>query len=379
MREPQIRRAHDLALPNSQLSDFEISWAGEDPWNHGFCLGSENGKVRFVGKDLRPSSEAYALAESGEAINGVAFSNGQIAVSTRDEVLLWNVPRRDEGKSVSRSIAYEGGAHGVRTTASGGFIAPLGKNGLLAIEPRTGEHQTKRTIKAVEKELYYSKAENLVSAAGVNVHACAVRRDGLAAVVDVGAASLISLRTFPGADIVDVQSMGSPELPLSVIALGVNRSLHFVLDVLEDRKSQRLNIDGLCGKGYRVLIARGHVVLLTSERLYVLKDLATRLLSGQRVDQPTTTLEIPIQAVDASISFGEWLLVVMPDGLISFDIEHLFQAGGEFTTSDLTPAVLYDGEEPPRYGLSSGVDEVVFSAVKQAFVDPPFGLSVQTI
>jgi len=347
----QIENLYPLKLLNSGTRDFEVSWAGECPWNQGFCLGSEDGKVKFVNKNLHTESGPWPFAESGEAINGVAFWNDLMVVSTPSEVVIWDVPKPDAGKFV-QSAVYEGGAHGVHVTASGGFIAPLGKNGLLAMEPLEGKLRTWKSIGINSKRLYFYKVENLLSTAGGIIHACAVRRDGLATVVDNGTTGYSSLRTFPDSDIIDVCSTGYSELPLSAIALGIDRSLHFVRNVLHDRKPQTLKFNGWCGTAYRVFRAQSHVIMLTSERLYVMKDLASRFSSGQRIDLPTTTVEISIEAVDATIAFGRWLLIVLPDGLISIDTERWAHIDSGISTRDLTPSMHSDGEAMPLFELA---------------------------
>ena len=82
-----------LDFPELQIPGFEIIWAGEGPREQAHCIGSEDGRVVF--NDSRRNGSAWDRLPSliqPEAINGVAFGAGVMAVSTRNEVVFWNVP-----------------------------------------------------------------------------------------------------------------------------------------------------------------------------------------------------------------------------------------------------------------------------------------------
>src|SRR5205823_2020055 len=59
---------------------------------------------------------------------------------------------------------------------------------------------------------------------------------------------------------------------------------------------------------------------LTSAALYIFPGLARNFLDGKPIDRLRTQVrKIPVEAVDANISHGRWLLVVTTDGVSVFD------------------------------------------------------------
>ena len=115
---------------------------------------------------------------------------------------------------------------------------------------------------------------------------------------------------------VDICSLDSADHPRAVGALAIDRSVHLFLDLSDDRESSSITFEGLTGTAYRILNARGHILLLTSEALYVLTDLAARFLRGETGKGPTMILRTRLHAVDAAIAFNRWLLIIMPDGSV---------------------------------------------------------------
>src|SRR5947209_4116320 len=81
-------------LPASMIRfpDFDISWAGENPWDQGFCFGSEDGQLLFRSVDGQNAKISKAVVKSGDPINGVAFLGTTTAVSTRSEVVFFDLP-----------------------------------------------------------------------------------------------------------------------------------------------------------------------------------------------------------------------------------------------------------------------------------------------
>src|SRR5207302_10296307 len=110
------RTDHNVEVSEIRIPGFEISWAGQDPWNRGFCFGSEDGRIKFTKVDSLAGQGPFSAADSGEAINGVAFTNDVMAVSTRSEVAFWSIPYSE--KASIRFGEYDGGAHDVISTDS---------------------------------------------------------------------------------------------------------------------------------------------------------------------------------------------------------------------------------------------------------------------
>ena len=68
------------------LPIFEVSWAGGSPGQPGYWFGSDDGRVQFMSLDGAELIGPYAIAPSEEAVNGIAFAGGLMAVSTRNDV-----------------------------------------------------------------------------------------------------------------------------------------------------------------------------------------------------------------------------------------------------------------------------------------------------
>src|SRR5438128_1495905 len=118
-----------ISLPN-----FEVSWAGGSPGRPGYWFGSDEGQVQFTNLDGATTIGPYAIAPSEEAVNGIAFAGGLMAVSTRSDVTFLKVP--EPGRwHIPRTI-YHGGAHGVVSTHGGCIIAPMGRRGILLLDPK---------------------------------------------------------------------------------------------------------------------------------------------------------------------------------------------------------------------------------------------------
>ena len=74
------------------LPDFEVSWAGVSPGRPGYWFGSDDGRIQFMSLDGAELIGPYAIAPSEEAVNGIAFAGGLMAVSTRSDVTFLKVP-----------------------------------------------------------------------------------------------------------------------------------------------------------------------------------------------------------------------------------------------------------------------------------------------
>ena len=187
--EPRV--THDVSPESRQPligshflpPNFEISWAGEDLTNltdSGFCFGSEAGEILFKQGDSTKGM-VFRCTESDEAVNGVAFLDNLIAVSTPGEVVFFNTPSL--GKQQVERAVYPGGAHGIISTTTGKFVAPLGTRGLLLMDPQPGERQAIKTFRAKGETFNFYKTAAAGKTEGRDVLACALRQDGWATVV----------------------------------------------------------------------------------------------------------------------------------------------------------------------------------------------------
>jgi hypothetical protein len=313
-----------IGIDNIGPTGLEVSWAGDCPWRPGYCFGSEDGRIQFTAVDGTETGP-YSVAPSEDAINGIAFAGSLMAASTRSEVVFLNVPHLGEGH-VERGVYY-GGAHGVTSTPSGSIVAPMGRRGILRMRPKQAEAQPVTIMRPVLEALNIYKIACLGSPDHGEILACAARNGGFLAMrlTEVGFLERARGTRLADVDFVDVAALNVDGYPSAAVALGLDCSMHFVRDLLDDRPMQTLRYPGLDGqRAYRTLCAEGHVFLLTNRGLYVFIDLATRILKGMvPVHRRERVPSVSIEAVDVSLAFDRSLLVVTADAVHRIKIDAL--------------------------------------------------------
>ena len=76
-----------IQIPNDPAGIFYaipmpgVAWAGQNPLGEGFCFGLESGGLVLTDTQGTPQGSPGG-ADSKEAINGLAFSKGWLAVTT---------------------------------------------------------------------------------------------------------------------------------------------------------------------------------------------------------------------------------------------------------------------------------------------------------
>ena len=75
-----------------------------------------------------------------------------MAVGTRSDVTFLNVPKLS-GEHVPRTV-FPGGAHGVASTHGGCIVAPMGRRGILLMDPKLETAQSVRILKPADEALY---------------------------------------------------------------------------------------------------------------------------------------------------------------------------------------------------------------------------------
>ena len=166
-----------------QLIGEEFSWAGECPWTGGLGFGTYSGRLFMpLGVDQEVDLPAPI---SEEAVNEAAFAGTLLGVSTRCDVSVLELSPTD--RRIKRLGApFDGGAHGIVATAAGGFLAPLGPDGLLFLDADPGPDRRLRTrIGRIDSDaLVLYKLRSLCTFGGRGeVFACAARRGGLLVLV----------------------------------------------------------------------------------------------------------------------------------------------------------------------------------------------------
>ena len=304
------------------MPDFEVSWAGGCPWRPGYCYGSEDGRVLLQSVDGSWRAGPYDVSPSGEAVNGVAFSDGLMAVSTRSDITFLNVPYLGQGQ-VERAV-YNGGAHGVLGIQGGGIVAPLGRRGILVMGPKEERSQRVQVLSSTDDSLYVYKLVSLSDPDRGTILVCACRRGGLAATPLSGVVpeSYGKKLQPPGVDFVDVAALGIETFPFAAAGLGLDGSIHFVRDLLTDRTSKMLHFRPLGERAYRILCAEGHVFVLTDRSLYGFVSLAKDFLDGKSSDRlMLNARKMDLEAVDISLTDDRSLLVVMPESVRRIPIQ----------------------------------------------------------
>ena len=337
-----------------QFEDFAVSWAGQGRDDGEFCFGSEDGRLKFTTVEGVPTGETVCGDEQGEAVNGVAFSNRFIAVSSRTAVTFW-VPSNGGSEQWARSV-FPCGAHGVTATRTGQFVAPLGPTGLMKAEPGQEPQPAVAVnrVRSADRTLDYYKLIDLYSA-GYELLACAVRFSGVAVLdlsqeLDGGQIKSVSVSSL---DFVDLCSLASPSTPRAAAAVARTGALLLFKDLLDHASPIVVKFDDIKGVAYRVLCIRGSVLLLTSVGLYVLHGLAKRFLEGEQVASTRTWGQfIPIEAVDANICGDRWLLAVMPVGCLRIDLTALLVESSTSATDEQRTT-----EAIPRSPLAEPIDE----------------------
>jgi hypothetical protein len=291
----------------NRLAGEEISWVGECPWTGGLCLGTYSGRLIMPLDDRTAVGFDHPIAE--EAINDVAFAGNLMGVSTRSEVVIFE---RDpsSGFFARRGKPFGGGAHGIVATAAGGFVAPLGPEGLLLIEAEEGpDRNLKMRVDQIGQGVVNCYKLAHLGNEGIRgeVIACAARHDGLFFIsLDRGEVQSIHKPVLPGIDLVDVCSLQSPQWPRAAAVLGADGSVFLSRNILEVTPDS-FRLDVLTGRVYSLLSARGHLFLLTSDGMVVMNDPAKQILANGTLGDYVSVsgLTIPIQAADAFLAYDE--------------------------------------------------------------------------
>jgi hypothetical protein len=307
-----------ISLPEG----FDVCWAGPNPLRAGLCFGSTDGMILFADEEGRPvSAKPGKGSVSNEAINGLVGVGTWVAISTRADVNFWPLPGTEGGHGEGWAAQY--GAHGVTATASGHVLAPLGRNGIMVVEPPFRRKASVTALGDTKDGLYLYRVISLRSQAGIEVLACAARTAGIAAAEFSGPQTTQMMRTaeFYGLDIVDICPLDSVANSLALAALGRDGSIILFRDVLADAKPVTMKFNRVQGTAYRILSYRGELYVLTSRGVYTLGKLASRFLAEELHDGVVTQiLTMEMDAIDANLA-GHWLLVVMPDEVRRFDAD----------------------------------------------------------
>jgi hypothetical protein len=319
-----------------RLKDFDVTWAGPNPFRSGFGFGSEDGRLVFTDETGVPLTEPAKGSISGEAINGIAASATSLAVTSRQDVTVRTWTQVQPDRCAVSGVPH--GAHGITLAPSGYYVAPLGRAGIMMLRAGSGPGDMVGVMTPGKEGMYFYRVLARAGTDGRDLLVCATRRGGIGIAEVLWGQDTYTMRTatFEGLDVVDVCFVGGPAESPAVAAVGYDGSIILVRDALHDTNPMTMKFDNVQGQVYRLLSVRGHLFLLTSRGLFGLMGLGDRLMRGLTKERFTTSiLVIPMQAVDANMVGDRWLLVVMPDEVRIFDVEQIAKD---------TPERLRDGE-----------------------------------
>jgi len=303
----------DGLISELDLGDFTATWVGEFPPGHGVAFGAEDGQILLVNKDGEMSR---GTTETDEAINGLAFMPTWMGVSTRNEVHFVDMPR---GEFVP--VRY--GAHGVIVGPDGYFLAPLGTTGLLFFKPMKGQNLPVTISHPRNGDVNFYRVVSLTGPSGQQVIAAATRRNGIAAMPFDSPERGLHTLTFDALDAIDLCPLGKSSL--SVAALGRDGTITMCRDVIEETLARQASVTtrlpDIRGTAYRILNATGDLIVVTSQAIYFLREMATNFL--KRKTGPVTVLKFPIKAIDANIVNDSWLMIVTSRGVLRLDLRRL--------------------------------------------------------
>ena len=315
-----------LKMLGELLGDDEVSWVGICQWTGNPCFGTEDGKLLLPAGGVDGEGvRAYKMdVFKSEAINGVAFSGDCLAVSSRSEVFFGSKSPLKLNE-ISPLTVYNGGAHGVVASTTGGFFAPLGFDGLLHMQ-WSGGPATLRIGKPNDQAVDFCKVIVLDNEFKGDIVVCAVRESGLLTIKmreDLVSSPIIEHRS-EGVDVVDVCSLKSAFAPRAVVALDRDGRLLWTRDVLDQNPPLAVNLDGLKGTVYSVLSTQGHVFVLTSTELVTLPNLADNFLSGLPMDRPLEAKILRMKdAVDIYLADDENIHAIDGDQLFLLPLADL--------------------------------------------------------
>jgi hypothetical protein len=303
---------------------FDVCWVGEfsvpDPLVPPLiCLGSVDGKLLFTDQEFGHTLKGKMNASpSGEAINGVARIGNWVAISTRSEVNICATTKPG-------GVILPHGAHGITASRGGYFIAPLGLAGVMTATPsENGVAFTSHTPGDGKLNVY--RALCLRTTSGKEVLVCAARTDGIVVgSIDPSAdANSMRIARFDGLDVVDICALTAGTGALPVAILGRDGSIILCRDVQSDRGTKTFKFQSVQGAAYRILSHGGDVYVLTSRGLHVLGRLAARFINDEGMEEVTTQImPLPMSAIDMSIVWDKWLLVVLANEVRKFDADFI--------------------------------------------------------
>ena len=318
----------------------EVTWVGPSPFAGGISLGFDDGSIMFSDVATgRSEGLRQQVSEAKEAINGIAaIGTSSLAVSTRSDVTF--IQLDDPAKDTR--VVFAGGAHGVISTQSGYFVAPLGMRGLLIVKPDASNDQEFNVITSTKNNLYFYRVVTLRDTAGTEFLVSANRGNGVGVRRFHGEQDGRSIHTmrFEGLDVVDVCSVSSGSL--SAVAISSRGEVLWLKDASKRDEPLVMQLTGIEGQVYRVLATTQHLFVLSSKALYVWSYLVESVLVNQEFARQSSPHVRYLEAVDMSLLNDDSLMLVMGTNTIEgFKIDDIIRDSSSLSSisklEDFTP------------------------------------------
>lgn len=330
-----------------------ITWVGEMPWTGGIAFGDEDGRLRYSSAD-RPweIGQPFTVITSDRPINQVAFNvfgdHRFLAACTASNIAIREVGERGD---FINSKVFDVGGHGVYPTRWGGFLVPLGPGGLAAFYPNPDGSVAQHILKHKKPfPYYYSMCRIGFTADGKELWACAGRSGGLLAVtLDENSVPQV-LRSFQSVirrrDYVSVWAIGNGQTPFATISLSRDRQVDFSENLMEDRTPLTWHAPQIQGVAYSLFATGGHLYILTSTGIYIGMDIVSLFLGGKLESGLTKVRYLPVEAIDFTLLYNRWLVVLQHNRLLVMEISQVAERGNE-------PMLLHSTQEDNSYKSSA--------------------------
>jgi len=299
-------------IPVFYVPDEPVTWAGAGRRPNEIAMTFGSGRLQFFDTFLNPVSPRSPVLRADTSFNGAAFDEGLIVLGVRDEVLVY---MGVDGKPGEFTIGS--GCHGVVGGVSGKVVAPMGDGGLLCIRKQENGNYRRSVVKVEGAEPYFYRTVCLgKDEAGYDLFASACRSDGLV-LTPIGPHHALGEISFLEAkrdledapDIVSLCPLKLPDYPRALALLAMDGSIYFSSDP-RSGEFVAMASDRLQGTPYSIHSAQGHLFILTSDKMYALRNLGRNVIRDEPIAIESNTVSFEVDAVDSTLIDDEYLLIV---------------------------------------------------------------------
>jgi len=305
-----------------RILDKVITCAAIQPDTLDLYCGTEQGEcLRFLGGDPQ-LHRPQGLKQADDAINGIAFAGDYLGLSTPSEVRIY---RLEGDGPVPVKHLFEGGAFGIQSTRTREFIAPLGPEGILLIDPAAKEEARMRIAKPSVRDLNFYRLTRLAMSGHKDIFACACRDDGLCVGgIERGSHEIpLSCNSLGGKDIVDVCSLNDPRFPYAVACVDRSNGVYLIQNLLVDGPIAYEPFQDLSGIAYTILASRGHLFVLTDTGLVIVPNFIAQFLEKRVAETSMDLLEFGIDASDMYLRSDRELIFIVEGGIEIYHVDQL--------------------------------------------------------